>query len=73
MVRLRLFVGVAAAAVIVTLLIVLGALGRGGDGDGGGDGAVVLPSPLATDVPRQGRVLGDADAPVTVIEYADFQ
>ena len=34
---------------------------------GGGGGAVVEP-PIG-----QGRVLGDANAPVTIVEYADFQ
>ena len=33
----------------------------------------ILPSPRRTDIPQEGYVLGSADAPVTVVVYADFQ
>jgi hypothetical protein len=35
----------------------------------------VLVSPPARDagIPRDGRVLGDPEAPVQVVEYGDFQ
>jgi hypothetical protein len=62
-----------AAAVVVAVLIVL--LTRGGDGDGGdgGGGSVILPSPRPTEIAQEGHLLGSAAAPVTVIEYSDFQ
>jgi protein-disulfide isomerase len=53
---------VVGAAAAVALLIGLQAF----DSDGGGD----LPPRVAR---GEGRVLGDEDAPLTVIEYADFQ
>lgn len=65
-------IAVGAAAVVVAVLIVVGVLSRGDGGDGGG-GPVVLPSPRATEIVREGHMLGSASAPVTVIEYADFQ
>ncbi len=65
-------IAVGVAAVVVAVLIVAGALSRGGDGGAGG-GPVILPSPRPPDTARDGHVLGNADAPVTVIEYADFQ
>ncbi len=69
--RFRLYVlGVAAAAAVVTLLIVVASLGD--DGDAGG-GPVVVPSPIPAEIEREGHVLGSADAPVTIIEYEDFQ
>lgn len=63
-------VGAAGAAAVMAVLIVVGALTRG---DGGGGGPVVVPSPRPTGLAREGRVLGSPDAPVTVIDYADFQ
>jgi hypothetical protein len=32
----------------------------------------ILPSPRPAEIPREGHLLGSADAPVTVIVYADF-
>ncbi len=60
------------AAVVVAGLIVAGALSRGGDGSAGG-GPVILPSPRQAGLVEEGYFLGSADAPVTVVEYADFQ
>lgn len=39
----------------------------------GEDGPVVMPSPRPTEIPREDHLLGSADAPVTVVTYADFQ
>jgi hypothetical protein len=66
----RYLIALSAASVAVAVVIVL--LARGGDDDGGG-GPVVLPSPRPADIVQDGHLLGSADAPVTVIEYADFQ
>jgi len=58
----------------VVVLIVVAALTRGGGGGaGGGEGSVIVPSPRPTEIARQGHLLGNANAPVTLIEYADFQ
>jgi hypothetical protein len=66
-------IAVGGAAVVVAVLIVL--LARGGDGDGGdgGDGRVIVPSPIPTEIAQEGHLLGSPGAPVTLIEYADFQ
>ena len=70
--RRRVYIaGAAGALIVVAALILLGPL-SGGDGDSGG-GPVVLPSPRSTDIPREGLVLGNSAAPVSVVEYADFQ
>ncbi len=68
-------IAVVTAAVVATVLIVVLVLSLGDDGDGGGaaDGPVVVPSPRPTDIAREGHLLGSAGAPVTVIEYGDFQ
>ncbi len=66
----RYLIALSAASAAVAVAIVL--LARGGD-DGGGGGPVVLPSPRPADIAQEGHVLGSANAPVTVIEYADFQ
>jgi hypothetical protein len=60
------------AAVAVTALIVAGALSRGGD-DGGAGGQVVVPTPRLAGLVSDGRVLGEQGAPVSIVEYADFQ
>lgn len=64
--------GAAAAAVAVTALIVVGALSRGG-GDSGSGGQVIVPSPGLAGLVSEGRVLGNQGAPVSIVEYADFQ
>lgn len=65
-------IGSTAAVAVVAALILVAVLTQGGGGEVEG-GPVVLPSPRATEIPRQGLVLGSVDAPVTVVEYADFQ
>jgi protein-disulfide isomerase len=66
--------GFAAAAVIVALIVISQS---GGDDDGGGtpsnvEGAAQVDSELSG-IPQNGQVLGDANAPVTVVEFGDPQ
>jgi protein-disulfide isomerase len=69
--RRRLYLlGAAVAAAAVVVLVVVQNLGDGSDGIGG---PVVLPSPRPAGLEEEGHVLGNADAPVTIVEYADFQ
>lgn len=72
---------VAAAAAILALVLVaaslLGARGGGEDGGGAATGAAVFGASeveqLLTGIPQEGSVLGEPDAPVTLVEYADLQ
>lgn len=68
-------VAVGGAAVVAAVFIVVLVLSTGGNGDGGdgGDRPVILPSPIPTGIAQEGHLLGSAGAPVTLIEYADFQ
>jgi protein-disulfide isomerase len=63
----------AAVAVIVGLIVISQS---GGDGGGGSPsdvkGATQVSAELS-DIPQQGQVLGDANAPVTVVEFGDPQ
>jgi protein-disulfide isomerase len=34
---------------------------------------LLIPPPLPDDIPRQGRLLGNPDAPVKLVEYGDYQ
>jgi protein-disulfide isomerase len=67
--------GFGAIAVIVALIVISQS---GGDDDGGGGspsnvrGAAQIDTELSG-IPQQGQVLGDANAPVTVVEFADPQ
>jgi protein-disulfide isomerase len=67
--------GFAAIAVIVALIVISQS---GGDDDGGGGspsnvlGAAQVEAELSG-IPQQGQVLGDANAPVTVVEFGDPQ
>jgi protein-disulfide isomerase len=67
--------GFAAIAVIVALIAI--SQSGGDDGEGGGSpsnlrGAVQVDAELSG-IPQQGQVLGDANAPVTVVEFGDPQ
>jgi protein-disulfide isomerase len=62
--------GTAAAAVVVIILIVLNLKPWESDGS---VTEFVTPTPRPADIPRQGTTLGNPDAPVTIVEYTDFQ
>ncbi|HSK15860.1 MAG TPA: thioredoxin domain-containing protein [Gaiellaceae bacterium] len=76
--RPRLAAVAAAAATLALLLVAASLLGaRGGDGGGAATGAAVFGASeveqLLTGIPQEGSVLGEPDAPVTLVEYADLQ
>jgi protein-disulfide isomerase len=60
--RRLMFFAAAGAAVAVVALVVVGSIARGG-------GSSTTPA----DVNREGRVLGVATAPVTLVAWEDFQ
>jgi protein-disulfide isomerase len=62
-------------AVVVALVVVgtLIAFNRSDDGGDASDVAITVPAARDASVPQDGRTLGSPDAPVTIIEYADFQ
>jgi len=63
---------VAAAAVAATILIVLSLAPWESDGEVT-PSEFVVPTPRPADIPRQGTTLGSPDAPLTIVEYSDFQ
>jgi protein-disulfide isomerase len=80
--RLLLLGGAALAAVVVVVVAI--AISQGGSDDGGGSapaasGSRAQPSQSAEverlfgGIPQQGVTLGEADAPATLIEFADLQ
>jgi protein-disulfide isomerase len=64
--------GGAAALAIVGALILLGAVSRG-DNESSNSGTVFVPTPRPATVARAGQVFGDPAAPVTIVEYIDYQ
>ncbi|HLT20452.1 MAG TPA: hypothetical protein VKZ96_13405 [Thermomicrobiales bacterium] len=62
--------GVAGAAVIIAGLLFL--FSRESEGSEA-DAPVVSAPPPAIEVPTEGRFKGDPNAPVTVVEFGDFQ
>lgn len=70
MVRLYLG-GLAIAVLVVAALIGLEFASRGGGV--GPNAELVVPEPRSAAMPAEGMVLGSPDAPVTIVEYADFQ
>jgi protein-disulfide isomerase len=72
--RKRRFVFLAAAlSVALVAVIALIAVSRDSGGSSSSLPAVVAAAPLDTSIPRNGRVLGDPNAPVTLVEWADYQ
>jgi len=64
------------AAVVVALAAVVGLILLGTLTRGGGEGqntSLVVPTPRGTETPSQGSILGSANAPLTIVEYSDFQ
>jgi len=68
----RILTGVAAAAVAATILIVVSLAPWGNDGEAT-PSEFIVPTPRPADIPRQGTTLGSPDAPLTIVEYTDFQ
>ncbi len=64
--------GGGAALAVVGALILLGAVSRG-DNEGNSGGEVFVPTPRPATVARNAQVFGDPAAPVSIIEYLDFQ
>jgi protein-disulfide isomerase len=65
--RLQILGGVVALAVVVAVILI--ALNRPATtGD-----LAILPSPIPAGVATDGRQLGDPGAPVTIVEYGDYQ
>ena len=68
--RLGFFGGAVAVAIVAAAVLML--INRGGDG-GGDLPSVVAGAAIDASVPQNGRVLGDPNAPVTVVEWGDYQ
>ena len=65
-------IGTAAAAVVVVVLILLALAPWENDGEGT-PFEFIAPTPRPADISRQGTTLGNLDAPLTIVEYSDFQ
>jgi len=68
---LGILTGMAVAAVVVVILIASQTVCQ--SDDDGTLSEIVVPTPRPTDILRQGTTLGSADAPLTIVEYSDFQ
>jgi hypothetical protein len=62
--------GAAVGVSALALFLVLGGLTGGGPEE---DTPVAVPSPKPASLAQEGRLLGSASAPVSIVEYADFQ
>jgi protein-disulfide isomerase len=61
---------------VVLAIVIVGALilvNRPDDGNDTSDQAVTIPEARDTSIPQNDRTLGNPDAPLTIVEYADFQ
>lgn len=73
--RLQILAGlVAAAAAVVVIALAVSSSGGGSEKPAGGDGLNAAATlSLIGGIPQQGLALGKADAPLTLVEYADMQ
>jgi protein-disulfide isomerase len=74
--RLRLVYGLSAAAAVVVALSIAISSGAGATASAAGGGKLIgasLSSRLFAGVPQHGTLLGRADAPVRIVEFADLQ
>jgi protein-disulfide isomerase/predicted nucleic acid-binding Zn ribbon protein len=69
--RMMMIGGAIALAVIVVGTLIL--LNRADDEGDASDVALTMPPPRDASIPQDGRSLGSPDAPLTIVEYADFQ
>ena len=72
---LRMLAGAAAIA-IVGVIVLIAFNTFGGDDDDGSDGAIVVPTSVAASAwsnTGTSHILGDENAPVTIVEWADYQ
>jgi protein-disulfide isomerase len=67
----RILAGTAAAAVAAIILIVV-SLAPWESDDGATSSEFIIPTPRPADIPRDGTILGNPDAPLTIAEYSDF-
>lgn len=63
--------GAVIAVLAVLAVIAIGALSR--NGEDAPSGPPIVPTARPAAVPAEGLVYGDPNAPVTIIEYLDFQ
>jgi protein-disulfide isomerase len=63
------FGGAVAIATVVALVLILASR----EDDGRAFAAVVAAAPLESGIVAEGTIIGDPDAPITVIEYGDYQ
>jgi protein-disulfide isomerase len=76
--RNRIIVAVGIAAALAVVLVVASVLSARGDGDDGGGSTTAIAGSADVEamlegIPQDGVVLGEPDAPVTLVEYADLQ
>ena len=69
---LGILTGMAAAAVAVVILIVVSQAPWESDGEVT-PSEFIIPTPRPADIPHEGTTLGSPDAPLTIVEYTDFQ
>jgi protein-disulfide isomerase len=61
-------------AAVVIAVVVIGAAALTQRGSGGGSAGIVAPAePIPSGIPVDGATMGNADAPVTLTVYSDFQ